>query len=147
MKMIYRVFSKYCVFFQEFSKICHLSLASTRLLLVVQKRPANRSDCTLALRWELRRSLTAICRRERGCSELWKNPFFQEHPVSYICANKKMRASPTGTISALHSKRMLISWQLEGDVSEWVNRGQEKKVLLLVTEGRMLMPQIMDINR
>ena len=39
------------VFFsQEFSTVCHLSLASTRLLLVVQKRPANRSDCTLALR-------------------------------------------------------------------------------------------------
>ena len=34
---IYRVFIKYCVFFQEFSKVCRLSLASTRLLLVVQK--------------------------------------------------------------------------------------------------------------
>ena len=33
----YRVFIKYCVFFQEFLKACHLSLASTRLLLVVQK--------------------------------------------------------------------------------------------------------------
>ena len=33
----YRVFIKYCVFFKEFSKVCHLSLASTRLLLVVQK--------------------------------------------------------------------------------------------------------------
>ena len=35
------------VFFQEFSKVCHLSLASTRLLLVVQKIPANENDCTL----------------------------------------------------------------------------------------------------
>ena len=34
---MYWVFIKYCVFFQEFSKIFHLSLASTRLLLVVQK--------------------------------------------------------------------------------------------------------------
>ena len=35
---IYNVFIKYCgFFFQEFSKVCHLSLASTRLLLVVQK--------------------------------------------------------------------------------------------------------------
>ena len=34
---IYRVFIKYCVFFQDFSKVCHLSLVSTRLLLVVQK--------------------------------------------------------------------------------------------------------------
>ena len=33
----YRVFIKYCVFFQKFWKVCHLSLASTRLLLVVQK--------------------------------------------------------------------------------------------------------------
>ena len=49
------------VFFsQEFSKVCHLSLASTWLLLVVQKLPANRSDCTLALRLELWRSLTAM---------------------------------------------------------------------------------------
>ena len=35
--ILYRVFIQYCVFFQEFSKVCHLSLASTRLLLVVQK--------------------------------------------------------------------------------------------------------------
>ena len=34
---MYRVFIKYCFFFQEFSKVCHLSRASTRLLLVVQK--------------------------------------------------------------------------------------------------------------
>ena len=45
------VFIKYCVFFQKFSKVCHLFLASTRLLLVVQKKLlANRSECTLALR-------------------------------------------------------------------------------------------------
>ena len=56
---IYRV-SLNIVFFQEFSKVCHLSLASTRLLLVVQPETANRSDCTLALRWELWRSLTAM---------------------------------------------------------------------------------------
>ena len=35
--LIYRVFIKYCDIFQDFSKVCHLSLASTRLLLVVQK--------------------------------------------------------------------------------------------------------------
>ena len=33
----YRVFINYCVFFQEFLKVCHLSLANTRLLLVEQK--------------------------------------------------------------------------------------------------------------
>ena len=62
--VIYRVLIKYCVFFQEFSKVCLLSLASTRLLLVVQKLPANSSDCTLTLRWELWRSLTAMEARE-----------------------------------------------------------------------------------
>ena len=35
--LIYRVFIKYCVFSQELSKVYHLSVASTRLLLVVQK--------------------------------------------------------------------------------------------------------------
>ena len=39
---IYSVFRKNCVFFQEFSLFCHLSLASTRLLLVVQKTNALR---------------------------------------------------------------------------------------------------------
>ena len=34
---MYRVLIKYGVFFEEFSKVCHLSLASTRPLLVVQK--------------------------------------------------------------------------------------------------------------
>ena len=39
---IYRVFIVHCVFFsQEFSKICHVSLASTRLLLIVQKSTEN----------------------------------------------------------------------------------------------------------
>ena len=33
----YRVFLKYCVFSQEFSIVCHISLANIRLLLVVQK--------------------------------------------------------------------------------------------------------------
>ena len=34
---MYRVFIKYCVFSQELLKVCHPSLVSTRLLLVVQK--------------------------------------------------------------------------------------------------------------
>ena len=42
-----------------------------------KKLPANRSDCTLALRSELLQR----CRRGRGCSELWKNTIFPEHPV------------------------------------------------------------------
>ena len=32
---MYRVYIKYCVF-SKFSKVCHLSLTSARLLLVVQ---------------------------------------------------------------------------------------------------------------
>ena len=35
--VLYRVFIKYCVFFQEFSTFCVLSLASTGLLLVGKK--------------------------------------------------------------------------------------------------------------
>ena len=49
------------VFFQEFSKVCHLSLGCYWLY---KKLPANRSNCTLALRWELLRSLTAMKARE-----------------------------------------------------------------------------------
>ena len=64
-------------YFQEFSKVCHLSLARTRMLLVVNKVTADRSDCTLALRWEL-------WRRGRACSELWKNTIFPEHPVYQV---------------------------------------------------------------
>ena len=37
-------------FSQEFSKVCHLSLARTRCYWLYKKLPANRSDCTLALR-------------------------------------------------------------------------------------------------
>ena len=62
--ILYRVFIKYCVFSKNSRKFAISLLASTRLLLVVQKRPANRSDCTLALRWELWRSLTAMLARE-----------------------------------------------------------------------------------
>ena len=81
---IYRVFIKYCVFFQEFSKVCHLSLASTRLLLVVQKnyqpiRVTVHSRCVESFKGFLQR-----CRRGRGCSELCKNTIFPEHPV-YAC--------------------------------------------------------------
>ena len=37
-RLRYRVFIKYCVFFHEFSKVCYLSRATTRLLLVLQKK-------------------------------------------------------------------------------------------------------------
>ena len=55
-------------FFQEFSKVCHLSLASTRLLIVVQKLAANRSDlhshCVETFEGLLQRY-----RRGRGCTK------------------------------------------------------------------------------
>ena len=35
---VHRVLIKYCVFFQKFSKVCHLSLANTRLLLMVVQK-------------------------------------------------------------------------------------------------------------
>ena len=78
----YRVFIKYCGFF---SKVCHLSLASTRLILVVQKnyQPIGvtvRSHCV-----EIFEGLLQRCRLGRGCSELWKNTIFPEHTVVYIC--------------------------------------------------------------
>ena len=43
---MYRVFIKYCVFFQEFS-------SALGCYWLYNKLPANRSDCTLALHWEL----------------------------------------------------------------------------------------------
>ena len=69
----YRVFIKYCVFSQVFSKVCHLSLVSTRLFLVVRKnyQPLGHSHCVERFECPLQR-----CLRGRGCSELWKNTFF-----------------------------------------------------------------------
>ena len=46
--------------------------------------PASRSDCTLSLRWELRGSLAAMCRRGMGCSGSWKNTIF---PVITLSLN------------------------------------------------------------
>ena len=45
-----------------------------------KKSPANRSDCTLTLRWERVRSLTAMEARE-GLQGMVKNTIFPEHPV------------------------------------------------------------------
>ena len=57
----YRVFIKYCVFFQEFVKVCYLSPSlALGCYWLHKKLPANGSDCTLSLRWELWRSLTSM---------------------------------------------------------------------------------------
>ena len=80
---IYRVFIKYCVFFQEFSKVFHLLLASTRLLLVYRKnyQPIGvtvHSHCVESFEGLLQR-----CRQGRGCNELLNNSIFPEHPVCH----------------------------------------------------------------
>ena len=56
-------------FFQEFSEVCHLSLASIRLLLVVQKMTSQRSNCTPHCVESFEGHLQHY-RRGRGCSEL-----------------------------------------------------------------------------
>ena len=54
---INRLFVKYRVFFQEFSKVCHISLASTRLLLVVQRIGVTvHSHCVESVEGVLKRS-------------------------------------------------------------------------------------------
>ena len=43
---------------------------------------------TVHSHWELWNSLTAMYRWGRGCSELWKNTMFLEHPVGQVsCPN------------------------------------------------------------
>ena len=68
------------VFFQEFSKVCHLSLASIMLLLVVQKITSQKDYCTLALRWELWRSYYSDV-GEGGFAVNCEKHIFPEHPV------------------------------------------------------------------
>ena len=60
----YRVFR---FFLKQFSVFCHPSLtSSTGLLIVVQKWPINRAECTLALIEDLFAAI--ICRRGMCCS-------------------------------------------------------------------------------
>ena len=66
----YRVFIKYCVFFQEFSKNCHLSLASTRLLLVFKKIYQPKGVTVHSHCVESFEGLLQQWRRGRACSEL-----------------------------------------------------------------------------
>ena len=73
-KVTYRVFFKYCVFSQEFSIFCDLSLAArTGLLLVVQK---------MTVHWDLRSDELISCKQGMGCSKFGKNTIFNEHPVA-----------------------------------------------------------------
>ena len=72
---MYRMFIKYCVFIQEFSKVCHFSLASIRLLLVLQKITSHYEWLNTPLRWDFE-GLFQRCRRGMGWFDLWKTHFF-----------------------------------------------------------------------
>ena len=88
-------------FSQEFSKVCHLSLASTRLLLVVQKNYQLIRITVHLHSVESFEGLLQRCRRGRACSELWKNTIFPEHPL-FVCFLRQEK---------------LIMWQL---ITWWV---------------------------
>ena len=84
---IYRVFIKYCVF----SKVCHLSLASTWLLLVVHKshQPIGVLYTRIALR-ALKASYSDV--GEGGVAvSCEKNTIFPEHPVCFVQIRKCRR--------------------------------------------------------
>ena len=86
--LIYRVFIKYCAFSQEFSKNLpplprqhSAAIGCTNNYHPIGVTVHSQCvDCTLAMRWELWRSLTVMKARE-GLQELWKNTIFCEHPV------------------------------------------------------------------
>ena len=64
------------VFSQEFSKVCHLSLASTQLLVVVQKIYQQIGVTVHSHSVESFGGLSQRCKRGSGCGELWKKPQF-----------------------------------------------------------------------
>ena len=59
-KSRYRVFIKYCFPPKNSRKFATSSLPALGCYWLYKKLPANRSDCTLALRWEVWKSFTAI---------------------------------------------------------------------------------------
>ena len=79
----YRVFINYCVFFQEFSKVCHIHTYQPIGVTV-------HSHCVESFEGLLQR-----CRRGRGCSELWKNTIFPGHPVHCLFISFSRAASLT----------------------------------------------------
>ena len=86
---LYRVFRKNCVFYQEFTKVCQFSLASTRLLMVLQKDTSQKvSDCKLALRLRaLKVSYSNV--GEGGVAvNCEKKTIFPEHPVWWPWMNQ-----------------------------------------------------------
>ena len=72
---MYRVFIKYCVFFQELSIFWDLFFVSTGLLLAVQKLSSNKNDCTLG---SLARMSCSTCRGWHSFSQATLK--WPEHP-------------------------------------------------------------------
>ena len=78
---IYRVLIKYCVFFriilESLPPLPHQHSAASGCTKNYQLIGVTiHSHCVESFEGLLQR-----CRRGRGCSELWKNTFFPEHPV------------------------------------------------------------------
>ena len=76
---MYRVFIKYCVSSKNSWKFATSSSPELGCYWLYKKLLANRSDCTLALRWELWRSLTAMLARE-GLQWIVKKHIFSWTP-------------------------------------------------------------------
>ena len=74
---------KYCVFSKNSQKFATSPSPALGCYWLYKKLPANNSDCTLALRWELWRSLTAIWARE-GLQWVVKKHNFYWTPFTYI---------------------------------------------------------------
>ena len=78
----YRVFIKYCVFYPRIlESLPPLPRQHSAAIVCTKKIPANRNDCSLALRRELWRSLIAMKARE-GLQWIVKKTNFSKHTVS-----------------------------------------------------------------
>ena len=109
---MYKVFIRYCVFFHEYSKVCHLSLARTRLLLVVQNITSQQEwlySC-IALR-ALKVSYSDV--GEGGVAvNCEKTQFFSEHPVHALRVIEKLFIDAYISISHPFA-RLLIHWHTD----------------------------------
>ena len=77
-----RVFIKYCVFSKNSRKFATTPSPALSCHWLYKKLPANGT-----VHWHCVKSFEGLlqrCRRWRGCSELWKNTFFPEHPVPIL---------------------------------------------------------------
>ena len=75
---MYKVIIKYCVFFQEFSIFCHLSLASTGLLLGCSK---NSQPIRVTVHSDPISDELIFYLQGMGFSGLGQHAIFNKHPV------------------------------------------------------------------